>query len=114
MVIRRGSIFNVALGEKIGSVQCGVRPLLIIQNDTGNKYSTTTVGIPLTSKRSKRNLPTHKVLKNYGKLIDESTVLAEQICTIDKSQIINYICDIREEDLKEINKKIAISLALEN
>ena len=114
MVVRRGSIFNVKLGTKIGSVQAGIRPVLVIQNDTGNKYSTTTVGIPITSKRSKRNLPTHKVLKNYGKLIDESTVLAEQICTIDKSQIINYICDIREEDLQDINKKIAISLALEN
>ena len=114
MVIKRGDMFYADLSPVIGSEQGGIRPVLIIQNDTGNKYSTTTVGIPLTSKRSKRNLPTHKVLKNYGKLIDESTVLAEQICTIDKSQIINYICDIREEDLKEINKKIAISLALEN
>ena len=114
MIVKRGSIFNVELGKRGGSVQSGVRPVLIIQNDVGNKFSTTVIGIPLTSKRAKRKLPTHKNLKNYNDLIEDSTVLAEQIVTFDKKQIINYICNIREEDLKDINKKIAISLALEN
>lgn len=112
MIVKRGSIFNVELGERVGSVQSGVRPVLVVQNDIGNKYSTTVIGVPLTTKRVKRELPTHKNLKNYSELIDNSTVLAEQIFTFDKKQIINYICNVREEDLSDINKKIAISLAL--
>lgn len=114
MVVRRGSILNVALGERIGSVQSGIRPVVVVQNDVGNKYSTTVIGVPLTTKRAKRELPTHKILRNYSELVDNSIVLAEQIVTFDKTQIINYICNVREEDLSDINKKIASSLALEN
>lgn len=114
MVVRRGCVLNVALGERIGSVQSGIRLVVVVQNDVGNKYSTTVIGVPLTTKRAKRELPTHKILRNYSELVDNSIVLAEQIVTFDKTQIINYICNVREEDLSDINKKIAVSLALEN
>lgn len=112
MIIRRGSILNVALGERVGSVQSGIRPVVVVQNNLGNKYSTTVIGIPLTTKRTNKELPTHKILRNYSELSDNSTALAEQIVTFDKTQIINYICNVREEDLNDIDKKIAISLAL--
>ena len=112
MIIRRGSILNVALGERVGSVQSGIRPVVVVQNNLGNKYSTTVIGIPLTTKRTNKELPTHKILRNYSELSDNSKALAEQIVTFDKTQIINYICNVREEDLNDINKKIAISLAL--
>lgn len=112
MIIRRGSILNVALGERVGSVQSGIRPVVVVQNNLGNKYSTTVIGIPLTTKRTNKELPTHKILRNYSELSDNSKALAEQIVTFDKTQIINYICNVREEDLNDIDKKIAISLAL--
>ena len=114
MTIKRGDMFYADLSPVIGSEQGGIRPVLILQNDLGNKYSTTVIGIPLTTKRTNKELPTHKILRNYSELVDNSIVLAEQIVTFDKTQIINYICNVREEDLSDINKKIAISLALEN
>ncbi|WP_195953637.1 type II toxin-antitoxin system PemK/MazF family toxin [Clostridium saudiense] len=112
MVIRRGEIFRVDLGGAIGSVQAGIRPVLIIQNNTGNKYSPTCIGIPITSKENKRSLPTHKILKGYNFLLNTSTALAEQILTFNKNQILDYIGEINNNDLLEINQKIAISLAL--
>ena len=102
MIIRRGSILNVALGERVGSVQSGIRPVVVVQNNLGNKYSTTVIGIPLTTKRTNKELPTHKILRNYSELSDNSKALAEQIVTFDKTQIINYICNIRQEDLNDI------------
>ena len=95
MIIRRGSILNVALGERVGSVQSGIRPVVVVQNNLGNKYSTTVIGIPLTTKRTNKELPTHKILRNYSELSDNSKALAEQIVTFDKTQIINYICNDR-------------------
>lgn len=112
MVVRRGNILMANLGEANGSVQAGIRPIIVIQNDIGNKYSPTFIAVPITSKGNKRQLITHKVLEGYKELVDKSTVIAEQILTLNKSQIIRYICDAKEEDILEINKKVAISLAL--
>ena len=112
LLIKRGEIYYADLSPVVGSEQGGVRPVLIVQNDVGNKYSTTVIGIPLTTKRTNKELPTHKILRNYSELSDNSKALAEQIVTFDKTQIINYICNVREEDLNDIDKKIAISLAL--
>lgn len=114
MVIRRGSIFYVNLGKGIGSVQSGTRPVLVIQNNVGNKYSPTCIGVPITGRGNKRGLITHKILKGYDFLVNTSTVLVEQILTFDKSQIIDYIGDVNDKDLTDINQKIAISLGLEN
>ena len=99
MVVRRGSIFYVNLGKRIGSVQSGVRPVLVIQNNIGNRYSPTCIGVPITGRGNKRGLITHKVLEGYDFLINTSTALVEQILTFDKSQIIDYIGDINAKDL---------------
>ena len=114
MVARRGSIFYVNLGKRIGSVQSGDRPVLVIQNNIGNRYSPTCIGVPITGRGNKRGLVTHKVLEGYDFLINTSTALVEQILTFDKSQIIDYIGDINAKDLTDINQKIAISLGLKN
>lgn len=112
MLIKRGNVVLVNLGKASGSVQAGTRPMVVIQNDIGNIYSPTLIGVPITSKKNKRKLSTHKVLEGYSELVNESTVITEQILTINKTQIIKYICDLKDEDIREINKKIAISLAL--
>lgn len=75
MVVRRGNTFIVNLGKKAnGSVQSGIRPMVIIQNNLGNRFSTTYIGVPITSKVNKRNLPTHKVLSGYKNIMELSTV----------------------------------------
>lgn len=112
MLIKRGSIVLVNLGKASGSVQAGIRPMVVIQNDIGNTYSPTFIGVPITSKKNKRKLITHKVLEGYEQLVNDSTVIAEQILTVNKTQIVKYICNLKEKDIIDINKKIAISLAL--
>lgn len=103
MIIKRGSIFNVALGEKIGSVQCGVRPVLIIQNDIGNKYSPTVLVAPLTSKvKSKHNLPTHVLVKSEH-IKHNSIALLEQIRVLDKSRLISYVDTLTKEEIKKLD-----------
>lgn len=112
MLIKRGNVVLVNLGKASGSVQAGTRPMVVVQNDIGNIYSPTLIGVPITSKKNKRKLTTHKVLDGYNQLVNDSTVIAEQILTVNKTQILKYICNLKEEDIIEINKKIAISLAL--
>ena len=103
MIIKRGSIFNVALGEKIGSVQCGVRPVLIIQNDIGNKYSPTVLVAPLTSKvKSKHHLPTHVLVKSE-RIKYNSIVLLEQIRVLDKSRLISYVDTLTKEEIRKLD-----------
>ena len=103
MIIKRGSIFNVALGEKIGSVQCGVRPVLIIQNDIGNKYSPTVLVALLTSKvKSKHHLPTHVLVKSE-RIKYNSIVLLEQIRVLDKSRLISYVDTLTKEEIKKLD-----------
>ena len=111
--IKRGEIYYADLSPVVGSEQGGVRPVLIVQNDIGNKHSPTIIVATITSKANKkRQMPTHIVFNMEG-LTRESIVQLEQITTIDKQQIINYVGAMPEAVMKQINNAVKISLALE-
>ena len=112
MEIKRGQIYYADLSPVIGSEQGGVRPVLIIQNDIGNKYSPTVIIAIITSRQTKANLPTHHWIDTYCGLKVKSMVECEQIRTIDKRRLEKYVGELDEIDMKFINKKIKISLGL--
>ena len=114
MVIRRGDIFYADLRPVVGSEQGGVRPVLIIQNDTGNKHSPTVICAAITSKMNKAKLPTHIAL-DAGKyhLMKDSVILLEQIRTIDKSRLKEKVCHLDDAILHRVNYALCISLALD-
>ena len=108
MIIKRGDIFYADLRPVIGSEQGGVRPVLIIQNDTGNKHSPTVICAAITSKMNKAKLPTHVEIDadKYG-IIKDSVILLEQVRTIDKSRLKEKVCHL-DQDIHETgirNKK---------
>ena len=109
----RGGIYLVDLKERVGSEQGGLRPVVVIQNDTGNRFSPTTIICPLTSK-NKQMKETHVILtpEDCG-VIMNSTVLCEQIMTIDKSRIRSKVGEIRNpQKLCDIEEKIMISFGI--
>ena len=88
MIVKRGDMFYADLSPVIGSEQGGIRPVLIIQNDLGNKYSPTVIAAAITSQTNKTKLPTHiEIRENTSGLKNNSVVLVEQIRTIDKSRL---------------------------
>ena len=114
MVVKRGDMFYADLSPVVGSEQGGVRPVLIIQNDTGNKYSPTVIAAAITSQTTKAKLPTHIEIgsKEVG-LKSESVILAEQIRTIDKSRLREKIGHIDDEKIMDkVNSAIGISFGL--
>ena len=112
--IRRGDIYFADLTPTVGSEQGGVRPVLIIQNDTGNEYSPTIIAVAITSK-FKMKLPTHIELRaNIKGLPKNSLILCEQIKTLDKTRLKNYITHIDESKMTKVNNAIAISLGMRN
>lgn len=116
MTIKRGDMYYADLSPVIGSEQGGIRPVLIVQNDTGNKYSPTVIAAAITSQTGKNKLPTHiQIGTNSGGLKADSIVLAEQIRTIDKSRLREKIGHIDDNKImNEINNAIGISFGLEN
>ncbi len=114
--ISRGDVFYADLSGAIGSEQNGNRPVIIIQNDKGNKHSPTTIIIPLTKKiHRKTNLPTHLDLKNLDCIKYDSTILAEQIRTLDKSRLKEKIGHIEDETIMStINKRLEIALGIKD
>ena len=110
--IKRGEVYYADLSPVIGSEQAGVRPILIIQNDIGNKFSPTIIGVPITSK-VKVNMPTHILIEGhkYG-LEKNSIILAEQIRTLDKSRLKEKVGRIDKKVLDEVKKAIEISCGL--
>jgi Growth inhibitor len=112
--IRRGDIFFADLRPVVGSEQGGIRPVLIIQNDMGNRHSPTVICAAITSKMNKAKLPTHVALevKKYD-IIKDSVILLEQIRTIDKSRLRERVCHLDNEILDRIDKALCISLALD-
>ncbi|MDO5725498.1 MAG: type II toxin-antitoxin system PemK/MazF family toxin [Tissierellia bacterium] len=113
MNIKRGDLYYADLSPVVGSEQGGVRPVLIIQNDTGNKYSPTTIVAPITSRSNKAQLPTHVSIPagNEG-LPKNSVALTEQIRTIDKKRLKDKIGKIDTRTMMRIDDAILISLAL--
>lgn len=115
MVIKRGDMFYADLSPVIGSEQGGIRPVLIIQNDVGNKHSPTVIAAAITSQTGKTKLPTHiEIEPKQSGLKAESVVLTEQIRTIDKSRLKEKIGHIDDEKIiNQINNALGVSFGLE-
>ncbi len=109
--IQRGEIYFADLSPIMGSEQDGFRPVLIIQNDLGNRYSPTTIVSAITSQRKKTGLPTHVRIDVAG-LTSESIVLAEQLRTLDKCRLGLYIDRLDFQQMEQVDKALKISLAL--
>lgn len=115
MNIRRGDIFYADLSPVVGSEQGGLRPVLIVQNDTGNKYSPTVIAAAITSKMSKAKLPTHiDVFGEQVGLLKDSVILLEQIRTIDKMRLKEKMGHLDDLKMNEVNNAINISFGLSN
>ena len=109
MIIRRGDIYYADLRPVVGSEQGGVRPVLIIQNDIGNKHSPTVICAAITSKMNKAKLPTHVELNTKRcDMIRDSVILLEQLRTIDKQRLKERICHIDDELLKDVDRALMI------
>ena len=113
IVVKRGEIFYADLSPVIGSEQGGIRPVIIIQNDIGNRYSPTVIIAAITSQINKAKLPIHVEISSeeYG-LNRDSVVLLEQIRTLDKRRLKEKIGHMTEKDMKKVDKALAISLSL--
>jgi len=113
MDIIRGDIYYADLSPVVGSEQGGVRPVLVVQNDVGNKYSPTVIVAAITSKLSKAKLPTHIELNRTNcNLTKDSVVLLEQLRTLDKRRLQEKICSLNEQDMIKVDVAIMISLGL--
>ena len=111
--MRRGDIYYADLRPVIGSEQGGIRPVLIIQNDVGNKHSPTVICAAITSKMNKAKLPTHIELNARRYDMDkDSVVLLEQLRTIDKKRLKDKVCHLDNQILVKIDKALEISLEL--
>lgn len=114
LIIRRGDIFYADLRPVVGSEQGGVRPILIIQNDMGNRHSPTVICAAITSKMNKAKLPTHvEITAEKYSMVKDSVILLEQVRTIDKSRLKERVCHLDKEILKQIDQALLISLALD-
>ena len=111
MNIKRGELYYADLSPVVGSEQGGVRPVLVVQNDVGNKYSPTVIAAAVTSKINKAKLPTHIELpcNSYG-LQKDSVILLEQIRTLDKRGLKERIGELNENTMTRVDKAILISL----
>lgn len=111
--MRRGDIYYADLRPVIGSEQGGIRPVLIIQNDVGNKHSPTVICAAITSKMNKAKLPTHIEL-NASKydMVKDSVILLEQLRTIDKKRLKDRICHLDQDIMQVVNYGLMVSLEL--
>lgn len=113
VTVRRGDVYYADLNPVIGSEQGGVRPVVIIQNDIGNKYSPTVIVAAITSKINKAKLPTHVEIKgNANNLEKDSVILLEQIRTIDKKRLQRQISHLDTEVINKVNGALGISVGL--
>ena len=112
-IVVRGEIWYADLSPIVGSEQGGLRPVLIIQNDVGNKHAPTTIAAPITSRLFKSLLPTHIPLaKGEGNLASNSLILLEQIRVIDKQRLKNRFGVLSEDKMEQVNKAIKVSLGV--
>lgn len=113
MNIKRGDIYYADLSPVVGSEQGGVRPVLIVQNDVGNKYSPTVIAAAITSQQDKSRLPTHiSVNGNACGLSKDSVVLLEQVRTLDKQRLKERMGNLSTNDMNKINKALTVSFGL--
>ncbi len=113
MNIRRGDIYYADLSPVVGSEQGGVRPVLIVQNNIGNKFSPTVIAAAITSQRFKTNMPTHIQVNADGcGLAKDSIVLLEQVRTIDKRRLKERMGNLDETDMERIDRALSVSFGL--
>jgi mRNA interferase MazF len=114
IVVKRGDIFYADLSPVVGSEQGGIRPVIIIQNDIGNKYSPTVIVAAITSQINKAKLPTHVEIssEDYG-LNKDSVVLLEQIRTLDKRRLKEKIGHMTDNDMEKVDNALKVSIGLE-
>ena len=112
-MIRRGDIYYADLSPVVGSEQGGIRPVLVIQNNVGNRHSSTIICAAITSKMNKAKLPTHIEIstKDY-RIVRNSVILLEQIRTIDKQRLKEYVCHIDGTTMQKVDRAIRVSLEL--
>jgi len=115
VIVKRGDIYYADLSPVIGSEQGGIRPVLIIQNDVGNKYSPTVIAAAITSQINKAKMPTHIELSasEYG-LYKDSVILLEQIRTIDKKRLREKVAHLDKKLMETVDDALAISFGIEN
>ena len=113
MVIKRGDIFYADLRPVVGSEQGGIRPVLIIQNDTGNKHSPTVICAAITSKMNKAKLPTHVEIDScHDDIVKDSVILLEQLRTIDKKRLKDKVCHLDNDIIGQVDKALSVSLEM--
>ena len=111
--MRRGDIYYADLSPVVGSEQGGIRPVLIIQNDVGNRYSPTVICAAITSRMNKAKLPTHiEIDSRRCQIMKDSVILLEQIRTIDKQRLKDMIGHLDKERMRSVDEAIRVSLAL--
>jgi len=107
--IKRGEVYYADVSPCVGSEQDGFRPVVIVQNNLGNKHSSTTIAVAITSRKPKSNIPTHIVieptdwLSGLNRMV-QSIILTEQIQTIDKSRLGRYLCTLTEEQMEKVDQ----------
>ena len=112
-MISRGDIYYADLSPVVGSEQGGIRPVLIIQNDVGNRYSPTVICAAITSRMNKAKLPTHiEIDSRRCQIMKDSVILLEQIRTIDKQRLKDMIGHLDKERMRSVDEAIRVSLAL--
>ena len=113
MLVKRGDIFYADLSPVVGSEQGGVRPVLVVQNDIGNKYSPTIICAAITSQINKAKLPTHiEIDSTKYTIVRDSVVLLEQVRTVDKKRLREKICHLDNSFMNRVDKALKVSLGL--
>ena len=113
MTVKRGDIYYADLSPVVGSEQGGVRPVLIVQNDMGNKYSPTVIAAAITSQKDKTELPTHiRVSADGCGLVKDSIVLLEQVRTLDKRRLRERMGCLGSGEMTRVNKALSVSFGL--
>lgn len=113
MIIKRGEIYYADLSPVVGSEQGGIRPVLIVQNDVGNRYSPTVIAAAITSQRDKTELPTHiKLDASFSGLAKDSIVLLEQVRTIDKQRLKEKMGTLDNRSMNMVDRALYVSLGL--
>lgn len=110
-MIRRGDVYYADLSPVVGSEQGGIRPVVVVQNDKGNRYSKTIIVAPISKKMSKPPIPTHVIFSDDS-LSYVSMILCEQLRTIDKKRLGQWICTLDNKTLEKINRAIQVSLSI--
>ena len=111
--IRRGDIFYADLSPVVGSEQGGLRPVLIIQNDVGNRYSPTVIAAAITSRMTKSRLPTHiDIYAERAGLAKDSVILLEQVRTLDKQRLKEKMGHLDDQSMTEVNSALAVSFGI--